>query len=34
MLAGVPAHDAEKELNITRNQIHTQYKGMNSPDAR
>jgi len=32
MLAGVPVHDAEKELNITRDQIYTQYTGLAPPD--
>lgn len=33
MLAGVPVHDAEKELNITRAQIYTQYTGLTPPDS-
>ena len=33
MLAGVPVHDAEKELNITRAQIYTQYTGLAPPDS-
>jgi hypothetical protein len=33
MLAGVPVHDAEKELNLTRDQIYTQYTGLAPPDS-
>jgi len=33
MLAGVPVHDAEKELKITRAQIHAQYTGLTPPDS-
>jgi len=33
MLAGVPVHDAEKELNISRAQIYTQYTGLTPPDS-
>ena len=33
MLAGVPVHDAEKELNISRTQIYTQYTGLPPPDS-
>jgi hypothetical protein len=33
MLAGVPVHDAEKELKITRAQIYTQYTGLKPPDS-
>jgi hypothetical protein len=34
MLAEVPVHDAGNELNITRDQIHTQYIGLTPPDSR
>jgi hypothetical protein len=34
MFAGVLVHDAEKELNISRDQIHTQYTGLTPPDSR
>lgn len=33
MLAGVPVHDAEKELKITRAQIYTHYTGLTPPDS-
>jgi Transposase DDE domain len=33
MLAGVPVHDAEKELKITRAQIYAQYTGLTPPDS-
>ncbi len=33
MLVGVPVHDAEKELKITRAQIYVQYKGLTPPDS-
>lgn len=33
MLAGVPVHDAQKELKITRAQIYTQYTGLPPPDS-
>jgi hypothetical protein len=32
MLAGVPVHDAEKVLSITRAQIYTHYTGLTPPD--
>ena len=33
MLAGVPVHDAEKELKINRAQIYAQYTGLTPPDS-
>jgi hypothetical protein len=33
MLAGVPVHDAEKELKTSRAQIYTRYTGMAPPDS-
>jgi hypothetical protein len=33
MLAGVPVHDAEKELRLTRSQIYTKYTGLRPPDT-
>jgi len=33
MLAGIPVHDAEKELKLSRAQIYTHYTGLNPPDS-
>ena len=33
MLAGIPVHDAEKELKVTRDQIYTRYTGLIPPDS-
>jgi len=33
MLAGVPVHDAEKELKISRAQIYTHYTSIAPPDS-
>jgi hypothetical protein len=33
MLAGVPVHDTEKELKITRAQIYVQYTCLTPPDS-
>ncbi len=33
MLAGIPVHDAEKELKLARAQIYTHYTGLKPPDS-
>jgi hypothetical protein len=33
MLAGIPVHDAEKELKLSRTQIYTNYTGLKPPDS-
>lgn len=33
MLAGIPVHDAEKELKLSRAQIYTHYTGLKPPDS-
>jgi hypothetical protein len=33
MLAGIPVHDAEKELKLSRTQIYTNYTGLEPPDS-
>lgn len=33
MLAGIPVHDAEKELKLSRTQIYNHYTGPKPPDS-
>ena len=33
ILAGIPVHDAEKELKLSRAQIYTHYTGLKPPDS-